>query len=297
MTTDPVAPSPVDAPPPTPPAGAPDLPSAPPEAAPVTAPATAPATAPEATPEATPLAAAPSDEAPAEPPVRGPRRPRPVLLLVSGLVLGTVAGGGVGYAIQANRPPTPLPPVQVALPAYPAGALDPAVAAAAAPTPLTIDGDLRKLLLTAPSGSTAWGDYPDTPSWITAGELAEHEGKTAAVFKQLNTRGFRRAVEIDWKQGDLKVRVSLIQYTADRAAEAAARTLGRTLEPFAPEANGGYEVDSRASYWAETTETFYGADAVAQRGTVVMEVKVFGTRPVSPEVVKDLAKRQWERLV
>ncbi|MFJ4797152.1 hypothetical protein [Kitasatospora purpeofusca] len=283
MTTDPVAPSPVDAPPPTPPAGAPDLPDLP-EAQPETAP---PAAAPEAPSEAT---------TEATPPARGPRRPRPVLLLVSGLVLGTVAGGGVGYAIQAKRPPTPLPPVQVALPSYPAGALDPVVAAAAAPTPLTIDGDLRKLLLTAPSGSTSWGDYPDTPSWITAGELAEHEGRTAAVFKQLNTRGFRRAVEIDWKQGDLKVRVSLIQYTADRAAEAAARTLGRTLEPFAPEANGGYEVDSRASYWAETTETFYGADAVAQRGTVVMEVKVFGTRPVSPEVVKDLAKRQWERL-
>ncbi|WP_043465604.1 hypothetical protein [Kitasatospora sp. MBT66] len=277
MTTDPVAPSPVDAPPPTPPAGAPDLPSAPPEAA--------------------PLAAMPPEDSPAEPPARGPRRPRPVLLLVSGLVLGTVAGGGVGYAIQANRPPTPLPPVQVALPSYPAGALDPAVAAATAPSPLAIDGDLRKLLLTAPSGSTAWDDYPDTPSWVTAGELAEHEGRTAAVFKQLNTRGFRRAVEIDWKQGDLKVRVSLIQYTADRAAEAAARTLGRPLEPFAPEANGGYEVDSKASYWAETTEPFYGADAVAQRGTVVMEVKVFGTRPVSPEVLKDLAKRQWERLV
>ncbi|MFB7670840.1 hypothetical protein ACFC26_05410 [Kitasatospora purpeofusca] len=284
MTTDPVAPSPVDAPPPTPPAGAPDLPSAPPEAAP------------EATPEATSKA---TTEATSEatPPARGPRRPRPVLLLVSGLVLGTVAGGGVGYAIQANRPPTPLPPVQVALPSYPAGALDPAVAAAAAPSPLAIDGDLRKLLLSAPSGSSAWDDYPDTPSWVTAGELAEHEGRTAAVFKQLNTRGFRRAVEIDWKQGNLKVRVSLIQYTADRAAEAAARTLGRPLEPFAPEANGGYEVDSTASYWAETTEPFYGADAVAQRGTVVMEVKVFGTRPVSPEVLKDLAKRQWERLV
>ncbi|SDT82603.1 hypothetical protein SAMN05216371_7393 [Streptomyces sp. TLI_053] len=270
MTTDPVAPSPVDAPPPTPPAGAPELPSGPPEATP----------------------AAPSEA----PPARTPRRPRPVLLLVSGLVLGTVAGGGAGYAIQANRPPTPLPPIQVALPSYPAGALDPAVAAAAAPSPLAIDGDLRKLLIAAPSGSTAWGDYPDTPSWITAGELAEHDGMTAAVFKQLNTHGFRRAVEIDWKQGDLKVRISLIQYTADRAAEAGARTLGRSLEPFAPEANGGYQVDSRASYWAETTEPYYGADAVAQRGTVVMEVKVFGTRPVSPEVVKDLAKRQWERL-
>ncbi|MFJ8431423.1 hypothetical protein ACIQ9P_08980 [Kitasatospora sp. NPDC094019] len=291
MTTEPVAPSPADAPPPTPPADAP--PPAPPVGAPDLLSA---AVAAAPFPEAAPTETAPFPESPGEPPARRPRRPRPVLLLASGLVLGTLAGGGAGYAVQANRPPTPLPPIQVALPSYPAGALDPAAAAAAAPSPLAIDGDLRKLLLTAPSGSKPWDDNPDTPSWISAGELAEHEGRTEAVFKQLNTHGFRRAVEIDWKHGDLQVRISLVQYTADRASEATARILGRSLEPFAPEANGGYQVDSRASYWAETTETFYRADAVAQRGTVVMEVEVFGTRPVSPEVVKDLAKRQWERL-
>ncbi|MFF7586413.1 hypothetical protein ACFZCK_02845 [Kitasatospora purpeofusca] len=269
MTTDPVAPSPVDVPPPTPPAGAPDLPSALPKAA-------------------------PHPQLPAEPLAR---RPRPVLLLVSGLVLGAVTGGGVGYAIQANRPPTPLPPVQVALPAYPAGALDPAVAAAAAPSPLAIDGDLRKLLLTAPSGSTAWGDYPKAPSWVTVGEVAEHQGNSSGVFMRLNGRGFRRAAEVNWKQDELKIRVSLIQYTSDRAAEAYSRTLGLTLEPFAPDANGGYTVDSKPSFFSESTETFYLATALAQRGTVAMQIEVFGTRPMSPEIVKDLAKRQWERLV
>ncbi|MFD5088412.1 hypothetical protein ACFWOG_38115 [Kitasatospora sp. NPDC058406] len=235
--------------------------------------------------------------APAAARVRAPRRPRPVLLLVSGLVLGTVAGGAVGYGIQARRPPTPLPPIQVALPSYPAEVVDPAAVAAAAPAPLAIDGDLRKLLLTAPAGSSAWDDYPGTPSWISIGELAERSGPSAGAFRDLAERGFRRAVEVDWKQGDLKVRVSLIQFSDDFVAQAGNRVRGYRLEPFAAEANGGYRVEKEPFFWAETTEKFYQGTAAAQRGTVAMEVKVFGLRPVDAELVKNLAKQQWERLV
>ncbi|MFE7490752.1 hypothetical protein [Kitasatospora sp. NPDC057541] len=270
MTTEPVVPSPVDGPPPPP--------AAPPAPESATEPGTEPA----------------ADQVPA----RRPRRPRPVLLLVSGLVLGTAAGGGIGYAVQAGRPPTPLPPVQVALPTYPAGVQDPA-AAASTPSPLAIDGDLRKLLITAPSGSKAWDDYPDTPSWITVGERADTSGKAASVFGELNRSGFRRAVEVDWQQGDMSVRVSLVQFGPDSAAEvekAAKRGITR-LQPFADNANGGYEVSDKPAYWAETTEQYYPGIAVAQRGTVLMEIKVFGTKPVDAEFVKGLAKQQWERLV
>ncbi|MFE7561690.1 hypothetical protein [Kitasatospora sp. NPDC057500] len=260
MTTEPVVPPPVDGPP-----------SAPPPPPPAADPAAAPA------------------------PARRPRRPRPVLLLVSGLVLGTAAGGGIGYAVQAGRPPTPLPPVQVALPTYPSEVLDPAVAAASAPSPLAIDGDLRKLLITAPSGSKPWDGYPDTPSWITVGELAEQSAGTVSAFNTLNNGGFRRAAQINWTQGDLRVRVSLTQYSADNANSAAVQRY--VLQPFSAEANGGYQVDPQPSYWPETTIQYYTGAAVAQRGTVRMEVRVYGTEPVEAEVVKDLAKQQWERLV
>ncbi|MFJ9951471.1 hypothetical protein [Kitasatospora sp. NPDC091207] len=312
MTTRPVEPSPADAPTP---AEAPPLPAAaastaeapvealaeptPVEPAAAEAPAQTPAApaapvVPPAPPA--PFAAAFVPDGPAAP-SRRPGRPRPVLLLVCGLVLGTVLGGAVGYAIQANRPPTPLPPIQVALPSYPAEVVDPAAVAEAAPKPPAVDGDLRKLLITVPAGGTAWADYPDTPSWITVGELAERTGRSAETFKNLNYHDFRRAVEVDWKKDDLKVRVTLIQYAADRAAEAKSRAAGYRLQPFAEEANGGFQVDSEPSYWAETTEQYYYGTALAQRGTVVMEVKVFGTRPVNPDVVKDIAKQQWERLV
>ncbi|MDH6705713.1 hypothetical protein P3T27_002435 [Kitasatospora sp. MAA19] len=229
---------------------------------------------------------------------RAPRRPRPVLLAVSGLVLGTLVGGGVGYAVQAQRPPTPLPPIQVARPSYPAQAVDPAALAAQQPKPLAIDGDLVKLLISAPDGSTAWADYPDKPSWMSVGEVSDHSGTAARDFKDLNTRGFRRAAEVDWKKGDAKYRVLLIQYAPDRANEAAVYTaFARNLESFADGANGGYQVEKEPGHWNESTEQFYYGSALAQRGTVVMVVEVFDTKPVNPEVVKDLAKQQWERLV
>ncbi|MFF1908657.1 hypothetical protein [Kitasatospora sp. NPDC058218] len=276
MTTRPVEPSPADA----------------------SAPAEAPLPAAPAVPTAP---AAPFAEAfvPAEaaPSLHRPRRPRPALLLVSGLVLGTVIGGAVGFAVQANRPPTPLPPIQVAPPSYPAEVVDPVAVAEAAPKPPAVDGDLRKLLMTAPTGGTAWADYPDTPTWITVGELAERSGRSAETFRSLNSTEFRRAVEVNWKKDDLKVRVTLIQYAADRAAEAKTRASGYRLKPFADDANGGVQVDSEPLYWAETTEQYYLGTALAQRGTLVMEVEVFGTRPVNPDVVKDIAKQQWERLV
>ncbi|MDY0811201.1 hypothetical protein [Kitasatospora purpeofusca] len=252
-------------------------------------------------PEEPPTSSPPTDPAtpaPAPALARKPRRPRPVLLLVCGLLLGTAAGGGIGYAVQSNRPPTPLPRIQATVPTYPAEVLDPAAAAAAAeaaPAPLAIDGDLRKLLLTAPPGSTSWNEYPTTPSWITVGERADRTAGVAHNFISLNEHGFRRAAEVDWKQNGLKVRITLIQRSADFAAEAGMRDTD--LQPFTADANGGYRIAAAPLYWNETTEKYYLGTAVAQRGTVQMQVEVFGTQPVDAEVVKGLAKQQWERLV
>ncbi|WP_224285663.1 hypothetical protein, partial [Streptomyces sp. LS1784] len=216
------------------------------------------------------------------------------LLTACALVLGALAGGGVGYAVQAQRPPTPLPPLQVAHPSYPADTVDPAALAAEQPKPLSIDGDLTKLLISAPEGSTPWGDYPDKPSWISIGELAEESGKTATRFKDLASHGFRRAAEVDWKQDGVRYRVQLVQYTAEHADEAKSVDW---RQQFAEGANGGYKVETEPDHWAESTEQYYYGEAIAKRGTVQMTIEVFGTQPVNPDTLKDLAKRQWERLV
>ncbi|MFJ8623496.1 hypothetical protein ACIRD3_11705 [Kitasatospora sp. NPDC093550] len=275
MTTEPAEPVPAPAAPPAAPAVPP-----PPAAGPFTT---------------DPYAAAPGDllEGGPERAPRAPRRPRPVLLAACGLVLGTLVGGGVGYGVQAQRPATPLPPLQVARPSYPAGTVDPAALAAEQPAPLAIDGDLTKLLLTAPEGSTPWGDNPDKPSWASIGEIAEHSGNAAFAFRDLASRGFRRAAEVDWKKDDTRYRIMLTQFTAEHADEAKSST----WLPFADGANGGYKVETTARHWAESTDQYYYGEAVAKRGSLQMTIEVFGTQMVSADVLKDLAKRQWERLV
>ncbi|MET9615319.1 hypothetical protein [Kitasatospora indigofera] len=350
MSTEPVEPSPADAPPPAavPPADRPDAttsagasatpataavapdatestgstepvepagPAAPAEPAPPVAvsPWAAPGTAaaayalpdeePAAVPGGAPVAGLPADVLVAGGDVTAPparvRRPRPVLLLTSALVLGLLLGGGAGYVIQAGRPPTPLPPLQVALPSYPAAVLDAAAAAEAAPKPLAIDGDLRKLVLERPGGTEAWGDNPDVPSWITVGELAERTGEAKRTFADFNRDGFRRAAGVDWKQGGTRYRVTLLQYgpdDADRALVEARGMHGAAATKFADGVNGGYQVESEPENWAESTEKYYYGSAVARRGTVVMEIEVFAPQPVDAAALKDLAKKQWERL-
>ncbi|MEY9949965.1 hypothetical protein [Kitasatospora sp. GAS1066B] len=123
----------------------PEVPDSPAELAPVPEPE--PAAEPSAEPVAEPAAEPVADQRPW-------RRSRTALLLVGALLLGPLLGGGVGYAIQAQRPPTPLPPIQpVTLPSYPAVHLDPQASAAIAPKPLAIDGDLRPLLVPRPAGA------------------------------------------------------------------------------------------------------------------------------------------------
>ncbi|MFD8757231.1 hypothetical protein ACFV0O_40600 [Kitasatospora sp. NPDC059577] len=286
MTTEPAEPVPA----------APAAPPAPPAPA-VPPPLTPPAADPYATgPDATgPFPTQPGEllETGPERAPRTPRRPRPVALAACALALGALAGGGVGYAVQAQRPPTPLPPLQVARPAYPAGTVDPAALAAQQPAPPAIEGDLTKLLITAPEGSTPWGDNPDKPGWVSIGEIAEQSGNAALTFRDLASRGFRRAAEVDWKKDDTRYRVSLVQYTADHADEAKSSS----WVPFADGANGGYKVETAARNWAESTEQYYYGEAVAKRGSVQMTIEVFGTQQVSADVLKDLAKRQWERLI
>ncbi|MBB4924323.1 hypothetical protein [Kitasatospora kifunensis] len=235
-----------------------------------------------------------------DPPSR-PRRPRTALLLVGALLLGPLLGGGIGYAIQQQRPPTPLPALlPVSAPAYPAGHLNAQDSAAIAPRPLAIDGDLRPLLLPKPSDAQDWDDFgiADAGDWATISELAMEYGKVADNFQQLASTGFRRAAVNTWQKDGVKYRIELIQYFSDNASSAINATLaaGVSGTPFGDTMEGAYEAPAQQETYAETTDRFYHGRALTRRGDLLVSVEAFGDAQVNADKVRELAKQQWERL-
>ena len=104
-------------------------------------------------------AAAPGvpEGAEAEPAPARKRRVRTGTLFAGALVLGVLGGVGTGYAVQAGRPATPLPPLALTEPRYaPAGVYQgfaPATLPASQDDATLTDGDLTKLLLPIPPGA------------------------------------------------------------------------------------------------------------------------------------------------
>ncbi|MEV6211436.1 hypothetical protein [Kitasatospora sp. NPDC051914] len=229
------------------------------------------------------------------------RTPRTARLLLAAVLLGPVLGAGVGYAVQAARPQTPLPPLAVDTLHYPTAPLDPALAAAAEPKPLAIDGDLRKLLVDRPAGAQEWDNngFGDASGWLRAGDKAMLVGNSEREFRRLMQYHFRRDALLAYRRGDVLYRIELIQFGPDDVGPA---TLAYTIN--VPEdggkidgtVNGQYEAPKKASHYAESTEQYYYGLATAVRGSVVMRITVFSPNPVDANEIKDLAKRQWERL-
>ncbi|MFD9125634.1 hypothetical protein [Kitasatospora sp. NPDC059571] len=232
------------------------------------------------------------------PRVRGPRTAR---LLLAALLLGPVLGAGIGYAVQAGRPPTPLPPLGTGPLAYPQARLDAKDAAALEPKPLNIDGDLRKLLIDRPAGTQDWDNYGEgnAAGWLTAGSKAMSFGDSAREFRSLMAADFRRDAFLAFSRGDTHYRIELMQF-ADSGINAGvtAWTIKFPEEGGAipGTANGYYSAPHRQEHYDDSTETFYYGQATARRGTVVMRIYIYSPNPVDANELKDLATRQWERL-
>ncbi|WP_441251045.1 hypothetical protein [Kitasatospora sp. McL0602] len=233
-------------------------------------------------------------------PSTGGRR-RTARLLVAALLLGPVLGAGVGYTVQATRRPTPLPPLQVSMPTYPDSVLDAKAAAEAAPKPLGIDGDLRKLLIAKPADAGSWDNYGrgDMSGWISPGEKAMTYGKADREFTSLLADGFRRDAIVAWEKNDVKYRIELIQYASDHTADAISSVNALSeadAHPLDGTSTGYYTAPATQMTYAESTEQYYYGRAVARRGDVVMRISLFSPGQVNADELQDLAKRQWERL-
>ncbi|WP_051813822.1 hypothetical protein [Kitasatospora sp. MBT63] len=229
------------------------------------------------------------------------RRISTARLMVAALLIGPLLGAVGGYAIQAGRAPTPLPPLQVGAPHYPATTLDEQAAAAARPKPLVVDGDLRKLLISKPDGAEQWDDfgYGDDSGWMSIGEKALSYGGADRRFRSMLQAGFRRDAFLAWRKGETKYLVELIQYDDDSSQSAVAdineAADGQPLDGGT--INGYYSASDKQLTYAESTEKYYYGEAVARRGTVAMVITVYSPTQVNGDELKALAKLQWERLV
>ncbi|MFE1316546.1 hypothetical protein [Kitasatospora phosalacinea] len=238
-------------------------------------------------------------EAGAEPARKKPRFKVGTLFLAA-LLAGPVVGVGVGYAIQASRPPTPLPEIAAPKLSYPAERVDAKALAAAGPQPLDIDGDLRALLIERPAGSEDRTDG-DGDGWLSPADLAENYGDSAREFTSMLSEGFRRAASVSWESGDDLYQVTLVQYAPEATLKAITNAAPRsTVDSDVSAIPGNPDsylvIGKQPLHYARSTDTYYYGEALARKGNVVMTVAVYAKNPVDRARLEDIAKRQWEKL-
>jgi hypothetical protein len=234
-------------------------------------------------------------------------RGRIALLITGAVVLGVAGGGGIGYAIQAQRPATPLPPLAGSALHYPLAH------ATAAPAPLPAnqddavrtDGDLTALLLPAPSGSKPW-EQPNTPDgWLSAASYAQGYVHPDDEFRYLLHNGFRRAAEADWYQGDISFQLVLVQFQKQNEGNAVsaltdelgyAKTYcGGDAVPV-PDTENGAVFAGTTSHSDAGGGTYYQGRGFARHGDIVVEVYVDGGSRIPAQSVMSVLQSQLERL-
>ncbi|MEV6332480.1 hypothetical protein [Streptomyces sp. NPDC051909] len=240
-------------------------------------------------------------------PPRRRRGGRTLALLAAAAVLGIVGGVAVGYGVQAEREPTPLPPlnqVGLAYPAKPAAkGQEPPALAVADDRGLKTEGDLRKLLLPKPAGAK---DVPFAPEdrWLSVSSYAGDFDSPAGAFEYLMDGGIRRVASTAWQVGEYKtVQINLVQFrsndrlgAADHAAEQRDYMdedsgYGQPIKGSAEGRTYLLPVEKEEGYL-----DLYEARALFHRGDVMVQIFVTDTKKVSQKEITSLAERQLGRL-
>jgi hypothetical protein len=268
-------------------------------------------------PPAAPPAVVPAPVAGPEPgPVSASVKPRPrgrtTLLIAAAAVLGIAGGTAVGYGVQADRAPTPLPALSQPNLAYPAKALP----ADKVPDPLPVsqdrqrktEGDLRELLVSKPSGArNARFPFP-TKGWMSLDAYAREFESEDYMFERLAEADVRRIAAANWSQGQYRdVGIRLVQFRSGAELGASHHTNGQLgYMPYAKDGAGNEGDPIKGSgngryflYKAVNKPGYlpvYHARAIAQRGDVMFDISIFDTAPISKKDIRTLAERQLERL-
>ncbi|MFI2368177.1 hypothetical protein [Streptomyces sp. NPDC018833] len=244
--------------------------------------------------------------------VRPRRRGRTALVIAAAVALGLVGGTAVGYAVQAERAPTPLPPLSQPRLSYPAEPLPKGQGA----EPLSAkedrrartSGDLTKVLVPRPAGAReselAWLE----DGWTGLDSYVLDFKSEGYMFESLAEGGFRRTASTSWTQGEhRRTTVRLVQFHPGPVLGAVEHAEGQLDYMDDPERGAGnegdpikgtadgryflYKVKNKPGYLPS-----YRARAIAYRGDVMLDVNIFDTQPISKKVIRTLAERQLERL-
>jgi hypothetical protein len=222
---------------------------------------------------------------------------RSTTLFGAAVAIGVIGGVGTGYAIQAARPATPLPPLSQTQPQYaPAGVyqgLAPAMLPAAQDDAALTDGDLTKLLLPMPSGATA-----NPSGWLDQTIDAEQEADLCTVgavscFTAHYNEGVVSIADTSWVQNGFDVEIRIYRFAAGKSAQArnwAENASTGTAVPVPSGINGtAYEYVDK---WGADDDT-----AIAVHGDLVIDFWVTSRTTVpNPSIIDNLITQQMGRL-
>jgi hypothetical protein len=238
--------------------------------------------------------------------VRPRRRGRTTLMIAAAAVLGIAAGTCTGYLIQADREPTPLPPLSQPVVGQGKGEVEPL--SAAQDRKVRLDGDLRKLLVDRPKGARDTEVVGGSDGWMDLAEYAERYERPAGAFTDLAGDGFRRAVTTSWRVGETyNVWIYLAQFRQDTVLGASEWSSNGQFWADDEDDTRSWPLPGTGDgngyvYVHDTPERdpgylpLYSAEAHAWRGDVYMEIWIYDSKPVPKAKIMDLAKRQVGRL-
>lgn len=263
-------------------------------------------TEPSSTAPITAFAAPPAQPPATEAPARR-KRPHLVLRCLIAVVAGAVIGAGAGYGVQAQRPPTPLPPLAQPQPKQPrlsAGATLPPLPASQ-DEQVAFDTNLAGFLLPLPKGAKdITAEFGGTmPTFLDYSENA-YSGPSGG-FNFLNSARVMSISQRSWLQNHVQVWDVLFRYSDALGTSQASSEVNQDAINAAPEE--GEPITTSMTNWGEgsiavyphphaSAHGDYQGFAAASHGDIEMYIVVDSDRPVTTSLMENLGNEQWGRL-